>query len=371
MSSNLVSHLYPVILAGGVGSRLWPRSRRSTPKQFLDLTGSERTLLQQACDRMAPLVPLDQVYVVTNVEYVDSVAAQLPDLPRANIIGEPAARGSAAAIGLGAIHLQRRDPQAVMAILTADHLIRKADALRQTLVAAAELAQTGQLITLGIEPTYPETGYGYVEMGEALGVYNQREGRVVRGFREKPDRATAEAFLAAGNYAWNSGMFVWRVDAILAEFARHMPELHAALVVLATQIGGPGEGGVIAEAAFATHWMPLDGSITIDYGVMEKAGKVAVFPADLGWDDIGSWAALLDVLPKDGDGNVSQANYVQHDSSNVLVFSRDRLIATIGLHDMIIVDTPDALLVMPAARAQDMKKLLDQLKAGGQASYLE
>ncbi len=366
MSSNLVSHLYPVILAGGVGSRLWPRSRRSTPKQFLDLTGSERTLLQQACDRMAPLVPLDHVYVVTNVEYIDSVAGQLPDLPRANIIGEPAARGSAAAIGLGAIHLLRRDPQAVMAVLTADHLIRKADALRQTLVAAAELAQTGQLITLGIESTYPEIGYGYVEMGEALGVYNRRQARTVLGFREKPDRATAEAFLAAGNYAWNSGMFVWRVDAILAEFARYMPELRAALDALSAQLGGSGEG-----AAFATHWMPLDGSITIDYGVMEKAGNVAVFPADLGWDDIGSWAALLDVLPKDGDGNVSQANYVQHDSSNVLVFSRDRLIATIGLHDMIIVDTPDALLVMPAARAQDVKRVLDQLKARGQASYLE
>lgn len=366
MSSNLVSHLYPVILAGGVGSRLWPRSRRSTPKQFLDLTGSERTLLQQASDRMAPLVPIDHIYVVTNAEYVDSVAAQLPDLPRANIIGEPAARGSAAAIGLGAIHLQRRDPQAVMAVLTADHLIRNADSLREILVAAAELAQTGHLITLGIKPTYPETGYGYIEMGEALGVFNQREGRIVRGFREKPDRATAEAFLAAGNFAWNSGMFVWRVDAILAEFALHMTDLHTALEVLAVRLGGPGEA-----AAFTSHWLPLDGSITIDYGVMEKANKVAVFPADLGWDDIGSWAALLDVLPKDGNGNASQANYVQHDSSNVLAYSRDRLIATIGLHDMIIVDTPDAVLVMPAARAQDVKKLLDKLKARGQTSYLE
>ncbi len=366
MTSHLVSHFYPVILAGGVGSRLWPRSRRQSPKQFLDLTGSGRTLLQQACDRVAPLVPLDRVYVVTNAEYVDIVATQLPELPKSNIIGEPAARGSAAAIGLGAIHLQRRDPEAVMAILTADHLIRKADVLRQILAGAAELAQTGQLVTLGIEPGYAEIGYGYIEMGERLGVYNGQEARLVRAFREKPDRRTAEAFLAAGNYAWNSGMFVWRVDTIMAEFARHMPALHDALVHLEAELGGSGEAG-----AFATHWMPLDASITIDYGVMEKADRVAVFPADLGWDDIGSWAALLDVLPKDGDGNAVQAAFVQHDSRNVFAFSSDRLIATIGLQDMIVVDTPDAVLVMPASRAQDVKKLLDQLKAQGMTSYLD
>lgn len=366
MSTQILAHLYPVILAGGVGSRLWPRSRKSMPKQFLDLTGDGRTLLQQAFDRMVPLVPADHIYVITNIEYVGTVQEQLPELPRANIIGEPAARGSAAAIGLGAIHLQKRDPEAVMAVLTADHVIHEAERLRQVLVGAAELAQGGALITLGIAPSYPETGYGYIEMGEQLGIHNHYTARRVRSFREKPDQATAEAFLAAGNYVWNSGMFVWRVDAILAEFARQLPDHHAALRGLAAALAGPEEA-----SAFERYWLPLPANITIDYGVMEGAANVAVFPVDLGWNDIGSWAALLEILPKDGDGNVAQAQHLHHDSSNVLAYSRHRLIATIGLEDMIVVDTDDAVLIMPAGRAQDVKKLLDKLKAQGLERYLE
>ncbi len=212
----MTSHLYPIIIAGGVGSRLWPRSRKSTPKQFLDLDGNGRSMLQDAYDRMVPLVPADQIYVITNAEYIDTAQAQLPELPPENIVGEPAARGSAAAIGLAAIHLQRRDPDAIMAVLTADHLIRKPQALRQVLAGAAELAQKGGLITLGIEPGYPETGYGYVEMGPLVGTYNNRIAFKVRRFCEKPDQATAETFIKAGNYAWNSGMFIWRVDTILS-----------------------------------------------------------------------------------------------------------------------------------------------------------
>ena len=362
----MTSHLYPTILAGGIGSRLWPRSRKSTPKQFLDLTGNGRSLLQEACDRMTPLVPADQIYVITNAEYVDMVREQLPDLPAENIVGEPAARGSAAAIGLAAIHLQKRDPDAVMAVLTADHLIRKPEALRQVLVGGSDLAQQGGLITLGIEPNYPETGYGYIEMDDWLGVFNHHAVRRVRGFREKPDQATAEAFLQAGNYVWNSGMFIWRVDAIMAEFQQQMPDLFTALQQLAPALGAPDE-----SEAFQRYWMPLEGNVAIDYGVMEGAQSVAVFPVDLGWDDIGSWAALLDVLPKDEDGNVAHARHLHHDSSNVLVYSSDRLITTIGLKDMIVVDTHDAILVMPADRAQDVKKLIEALRADELEHYLE
>lgn len=365
-SSPLTDHLYPTILAGGVGSRLWPRSRKSSPKQFLDLTGSGRSMLQEAFDRIAPLVPPDHVYVITNREYVDAVQAQLPEVPRANIVGEPAARGSAAAIGLGAIHLLNRDPDAMMAVLTADHLIHKPDVLRDVIVAAAELAQSNELITLGIRPTYPETGYGYIEMGDSLGWFNGMEARRVRRFREKPDRETAEAFLRAGNFVWNSGMFVWRADEIMAQFQRFMPDLHAALTALQPALNGPEEA-----AAFDRFWMPLKGNVTIDYGVMEKADRVAVFPVDLGWHDVGSWAALLEILPKDEDGNVVQARHLHHDSNNVLVFSQDRLIATIGLKDMIVVDTGDVVLVMPADRAQDVKKLIQALKDNGLESYLE
>jgi mannose-1-phosphate guanylyltransferase len=366
MIMNLQPHLYPVILAGGVGSRLWPRSRKSSPKQFLDLTGNQRSMLQEAFDRMTPLVPPEQIFIITNREYVDAVSEQLPEMPRANIVGEPAARGSAAAIGLGAIHLLRRDPEAVMAVLTADHLIHKPEILRQTLMAGAELAQQGELITLGIQPAYPETGYGYIEMGDALGDYHGMTARRVRRFREKPDGATAEAFLAAGNFVWNSGMFIWRADVIMAQFAQHMPQLHTALRHLLPALGGSDEG-----AAFEQHWMPLSGNITIDYGVMEKAARVAVFPVDMGWHDIGSWAALLEVLPKDASGNVIQARHLDYDSSNILAFSKNRLIATIGLQDMIVVDVDDVVLVMPANRAQDVKKIIQSLKHNGMEHYLE
>ncbi len=350
-------HLYPVILAGGVGSRLWPRSRKNSPKQFLDLTGTGRSMLQEAFERVQSLTAVDHIYVITNAEYVDVVQAQLPALPAANIVGEPVARGSAAAIGLAAIHLQQRDPEAVMAVLTADHLIRKPEALRQVLVAGAELAQTHTLITLGIEPAYAETGYGYIEMGELLGEYNHRVARRVVRLREKPDAETARQYLQAGNYVWNSGMFIWRVDAIMAEFARQMPELHTALQHLAQALHTPR-----ASAAFERWWMPLQGNPSIDYGVMEGAHSVAVFPVDLGWNDIGSWAALLEVLPKDADGNVAHAQHLHYDSANILVFSENRTIATIGLRDMIIVDTDDVVLVMPAERAQDVKQLLNEFK---------
>ncbi len=360
------SHLYPIILAGGVGSRLWPRSRRRTPKQFLDLAGTGRTLLQAAYDRMTPLVPADQIYVVTNAEYVATVAGQLPDLPPANIIGEAAARGSAAAIGLAAIHLQTRDPQAVMAVLTADHLIEQDETLRQILVGAAELAQEGILITLGIEPTYAETGYGYIEMGESLGVFGGHPAHLVQSFREKPDQATAANFLAAGNYAWNSGMFVWRVDAILAEFERQLPLHFAALTGLA-----PALGRVDEAAAVERFWMPLPANVTIDYGIMEGAGRVAVFPASLGWNDIGSWAALLEVLPKDESGNVTLGRHLSHESRNVLIYSPNRLVATVGLQDMVVVDTDDVLLIMPAARAQDVKALLTALRSQGLEALME
>jgi mannose-1-phosphate guanylyltransferase len=361
-----IDHLYPVIVAGGVGSRLWPRSRKSEPKQFLDLTGNRRSMLQEAYDRMTPLLPPDQIFVITNAEYVDAVQEQLPELPAANIVGEPEAKGSAAAIGLGAIHLLRRDPDAVMAVLTADHLINKPDILRQTLVAGAELAQSGELITLGIQPTYPETGFGYIEMGETLDWLNGMEARRVRRFREKPDLETAKAFLEAGNFVWNSGMFIWRADVIMENFRRFMPELHQALTQLQPALGGPDEA-----AAFDRYWMPLQGNVTIDYGVMEKAEQAAVFPVDIGWHDIGSWAALLEVLPKDASGNVIQARHLDVDSNNILAFSKNRLIATIGLQDMIVVDTDDVVLVMPADRAQDVKKIIQALKQNGMEHYLE
>ncbi|HEY80953.1 MAG TPA: mannose-1-phosphate guanylyltransferase, partial [Caldilineae bacterium] len=259
-----------------------------------------------------------------------------------------------------------RDPHAVMAVLTADHLIRKPDVLRDALMGGAELAQAGELVTLGIRPTYPETGYGYIEMGDELGQFNGLEARRVRRFREKPDLATAQDFLEAGNFVWNSGMFIWRADVIMSQFARFMPKLHAALTALRPALHGAEE-----DAAFNRFWMPLQGNVTIDYGVMEKAERAAVFPVDLGWHDIGSWAALLEILPKDDDGNVIQARHLHHESSNVLVFSQDRLIATIGLQDMIIVDTGDAVLVMPADRAQEVKKIIQALKDNGLEAYLD
>ena len=355
--------MYALIMAGGIGSRLWPRSRHDLPKQFLPLLTAE-TMVQATAARVEPLIGMRQILVATGREYVETVVAQLPQLPLGNIIGEPSGKGTAPCIGLGAIDLHRRDPDATMAVLSADHLILKAHAFREALRAAEEVAQRGYLVTLGIKPEAAHTGYGYIKRGDQLGTFHGYGAFVVDRFVEKPDQATAEQYLADGGYSWNAGIFVWRVDQILDAIAVHLPELRTQLDALAAA-GAPG-----LPDAFGEVWSDV-ASITIDHGIMEHATRVAVIPVDIGWSDVGDWDTLAHLAESDAAGNVHQADHVSIDTSGTFVYSdSDRLIATIGAEDLIIVDTRDALMIIPRRRAQDIKRLLSAIREHGRTDLL-
>ncbi len=350
-------HFYALIMAGGGGTRLWPLSRQAHPKQTLTLFG-DRSMFQLAVDRLLPLLPLERIFVVTAAEQVAPLAEQVPGLPRENFIVEPQGRGTAPCIGLSALHLRARDPEAVMAVLTADHYIRDVVRFRAVLDAARQVAQQGYLVTLGITPTYPATGYGYIGQDELLGETAGFSCYRVARFTEKPDAATALQLLQHGTYAWNSGMFIWRADRVLDEIARWMPPLYGTLTALEGTLGTPGY-----EEQLMQLW-PTVRKETIDYGVMEKAAQVAVIPVDLGWSDVGAWPAVMELHESDEEGNVLVGEVVALDTSETMVFSQDRrLVATIGLRDVIVVDTPGALLIATRDQAERVREVVDRLKA--------
>jgi len=355
--------LYALIMAGGSGTRLWPASREARPKQLLGLL-SERTMLQEACQRVAPLVPDDQIFVVTSEAYTDVVRQQIPQVPAANVIGELEGHGTAPCIGLSALYLKRLDPEAVMAVLTADHYIEKADELRGALGAAAQVAEEGRLVTLGIEPNRPATGYGYIERGERLARISGLDVYRVEKFTEKPDLSTAQAFMESGRYYWNSGMFIWKVSAILREFEKLMPRLYAQLMEIDAALG------TVEERAVLELVWPQVKKETIDYGIMERAEDVAVIPVDIGWSDVGDWTALSNLLPADEEGNVVVGQHVGLDTRGCLIHGSRRLVTTIGLEDMLVVDTEDALLVCPRERAQEVRDLVKKLRESGREEYL-
>jgi mannose-1-phosphate guanylyltransferase len=356
---------YALILAGGMGTRLWPLSRHDRPKQALKLVG-ERTMFEHAMDRIAPVFQPEEIFIVTGAEHGESLAAQAPELPPDNFVVEPVGRGTAPAIGLGAIHILRNDPEAVMAVLTADHFISDVPRFRQALAAAAQVAQEGHLVTLGIKPSFPSTGYGYIEQGESLGDMAGFAVYAAAQFVEKPSAEKAVHMVDSGRYTWNSGMFIWRVDRILDEFQRHMPEFYVQLAEVQAALGTPGY-----DATLDRVW-PQVTKQTIDYGVMEHAEDVAVIPVDIGWSDVGSWASMLDLLPADEDGNTVVGPHVGIDTHSTLVFNKGdkRLVATIGVEDLIIVDTEDALLVCSREREQDVREMVRLLKQGERDEYL-
>ncbi len=355
--------LFGVILAGGVGTRLWPQSRRRTPKQLLDLL-SGKTMLRETFERLEPLFPVERLAVITGQGYVDLVQRELPELATESILLEPDGRGSAPAIGLAAAVLERRAPHAVMVCLPADHVVRKPEEFREAIRRAAEVAQRGYLVTLGIVPDRVETGYGYIQRGGALDPANGAPVFRVARFAEKPGEVEARRFVASGEYYWNSGMFIWRVGRILEEIRRWMPGLGQVL----SEVGEAAEAGALGET-LPRVWPAVEPE-TIDYGVMEKADRVAVLPVDMGWSDLGSWASLLELQPSDEAGNVVRGDHTGIDTRGSLIYGSSRLVATAGVSDLIIVDTEDALLVCPVDRAQDVKSLVEALGESGREDVL-
>ncbi len=367
MQNTNAVHTYAVIMAGGGGTRLWPISRKETPKQLLPLLGKD-TLFQSTVARLEKLFPPERILVVTVAEQAREMQKQVPAIPLENYLIEPAPRGTASVVALAAAVLQKRDPQAAMAIQTSDHYIRNRDLFHYLIRAAFDVAQEKYLVTLGITPTYPSTGYGYIQQGAALNGNYRYPVYVVERFKEKPDEETAQKLLRSGDHSWNSGMFVWRADTILGEIERQMPELFKVVNKIAGAWGTSEQDKVVQE-----NWFDLK-SQTVDYGVMERAERVAVLPAGgLGWNDVGSWDSLFEVLLPDMNGNV--ANNAQHlalDTHNTLVYSKtdERLVVTIGLDDIVVVDAGDVLMVCKVDQSQKVKDVVEHLKKHHQEKYL-
>lgn len=363
----MYENYYAVIMAGGSGTRLWPLSRKDRPKQSLAIPG-ERTLFQQAVERLEGLFPEDQILIVTVADQVALLAEQWPSIPEENYIIEPLPRGTASVVGLAALAIQNRDPKGTMAILTADHLMQNADHLRQLLKAAYAVAQEKYLVTLGIPPTFPATGYGYIQKGALLGEFKGLTAFQVKAFKEKPVLEAAEEMAADGQHFWNSGMFIWQVRTIMAEFEHQMPELYAKL----QQIKESWHEDQPIEKIEAV-W-PTITPQTIDYGIMEHAKQVAVIPSvDLGWSDVGSWESFFDALEPDESGNiVLRGTPVTVDTHGTLICGDDpdRLIVTIGVNDLVIIESGNAILVCDRKHAQQVRDVIDHLKQTDRKDYL-
>ena len=357
-----------VVPAGGGGTRLWPRSRQATPKQFLDIV-SERTMLQETTDRVEGLVPPERLYVITNSRHAGPVRQQLPEVPPANIIGEPQGRDSAPAIGLMAALLEKTlGPDAIMVTLPADHVILQEAKFRDILRAAAEVAADGYLVTLGIPPTGPDVGFGYIQSGATVRETTEAgvPVYVVGQFKEKPTAEVAAQYLEEGGYFWNAGMFIVSVRTLRGLYKTHLPQMEAGFARIAASYGTETFDAVMADV------FPTLEKISVDYGIAEKADKVAVLPADIGWNDVGSWQRLAEVLSTEGHEteNIVVGQHLGVDTTGALIYSPHRLIATIGLDDIIVIDTPDATLICPKSRSEDVKKVVDALKARGQHGLL-
>ena len=351
--------MYAIIMAGGSGTRFWPLSREKMPKQLLKI-GGEDTLIRQTVSRMLPLVPVANMFIVTNASLADSIGYQLKSrFDRnwdENMILEPEAKNTAPALGLAALHLERMDQESVMVVLAADHFIKKTDEFLALIQKAGDAAQRGYLVTLGIKPDRPETGYGYIRSDKPCGDPGLDGVRRVQSFVEKPDLETAKRYVQSGDYFWNSGIFVWKTSIFLAEIEKHHPQLHQGLCEIRKQIGTEREAETV-RAVFGR----LE-PISVDYAVMEKTDRAAVIPADIGWSDVGSWTALDDVSERNASGNVVTGNVIDIGSRDSIIYAEKRLVATIGLRDTVVVDTPDATLVCSKERAQDVKKIVDELK---------
>lgn len=345
--------LHPVIMAGGSGTRFWPLSRKNRPKQFLALA-SEAPLISDTATRLLGLASPKDVWVVCGKVHAPNVKKLVKGIKASHVLVEPVARNTAPAIALAAAHVFAEDADGILVVLPSDHHIADPKAFRDTLAAAADLAQDGSLVTVGIKPRSPETGYGYIKVGEPI----SGDARKVAAFVEKPSLETAKSYLASGQYLWNGGIFVFRADVMLKALDEHMPEMREGLKAIRDAIGTRKY-----QAALKKHFANLP-SQSIDYGVMEKASNIAVVPGDFGWSDVGSFAAIPEVRAQDSRGNVvSGKNALAIDCDGSVVLARDRVLAVVGMRDVVVVDAGDALLVVPKDKSQDVRKAVDALKS--------
>ena len=355
-----------VIMAGGKGERFWPRSRSTYPKQFLSLTSDGETMIQKTINRLLPLVDMEDIFIVTNESYVQLINEQLPDIPAENILAEPVARNTAPCIALAAAVISKKYDDAVMMVLPSDHLIKYEELYRDTMRHAIKVASQGEnLVTVGITPTYPETGYGYINFcssgdEEMAGVYK------VEKFVEKPCLEVAKEYLNSGRYLWNSGMFVWKASVILKKFEELLPDIYECLVKIGNAMGTDEEARVINET------YPVIPKISIDYGIMERADRVLMLEGDFGWNDVGSFEALEEVYGTDENGNVIMSEAHTIDTTDCILYGTDknRLIATLGVDDLVIAVTDDVVLVADKNRSQDVKLFVEGLSNTDKDKYL-
>ena len=341
-----------VIMAGGRGERFWPKSRNSCPKQFLSLTSDGETMIQKTVKRLGKIVADEDIYVVTNAAYRELVEEQLPQIPKENILLEPCARNTAPCIAFAAAVINRKYEDVVMLVLPSDHLIGYENIYVKTLRKAASAAEEGEnLVTIGITPTYAETGYGYINFGEEHG-----DAYAVEKFVEKPDLATAKKYLASGKYLWNSGMFVWKISSIMANIKKFMPDVYNGALKIGESFGTDDYEEVLVREFEAFE------SESIDFGIMEKAENIYTIPGSFGWDDVGSWLAMERINETDDDKNYIDGDVIAYDSKRTTICGGKRLIAAVGTRDLIVVDTEDVLLVCNKNSTQDVKKVIAQLK---------
>ncbi|MEI2395809.1 mannose-1-phosphate guanylyltransferase [Paenibacillus phytohabitans] len=353
-----------VIMAGGKGERFWPKSRTNLPKQFLNISGN-KSMIQQSIARLELLIDISQIFIVTNELYAELIKAQIPHLPHENIIIEPVGRNTAPCIGLASIIIEDRYPDSTMIVIPSDHIIENEEGFVKILQTAVEVAQdNSNLVTLGIQPTYPETGYGYIESSDQSEQINELFVHKVNKFVEKPDLATAQSYLESGNFYWNSGIFVWKIETIRGYIQELMPEMHDILETMKTVLGSKDRDAIIRSEFLK---MPDQ---SIDYGIMEKVNNIYVIPCVFGWDDVGSWTALERISDLDENGNVIKGNILNLDTKHCIIESNGKLIATLGIENLIIVDTEDVTLICTKDKAQEVKLLLKELRMQKLEQYL-
>jgi len=352
-----MEHVYGLILAGGRGTRFWPKSRRATAKQVLRLFG-DRSLIQQTVDRLRPVLPPERIWILTNGHLREEIVRQLPEVPKRQILAEPAQRNTAPAIGLAAQILHGLDPESIMGVFPADHVIGKTREYIRLLKSALKAARAGKIVVLGIQPRWPETGYGYIEFPKNVRPGGS-ESLPVKRFREKPDARTAARFLKAGNFYWNAGMFFWKTSVLLDALRRHLPKTASILASLPRFDSRTFAKGLV-EA------FPKTENISIDYAVLERAANVVGLPAgDIAWNDVGSWNAVYELHARDRAGNALRTHTMIENSTGNYVDAEKKLVALLNVNDLIVVDTPDALLIADRSRAQQVGDLVKLLEAAG------